>query len=129
MDYKKMYEEWLSNPYFEVVKPILVSGNQEATNIVDGTYTATAAIRNNSFTNGMSAQLIVAVYDGDALENCYFSEKEDVAVDGWYKKMTVNDIVLVNSVNKNYSVKLMMWDSLDGNLVPLCEAISYPVQN
>ena len=88
----------------------LYSGENEIADITAaGTYKVSVKLTNNSAAQGQSAQLIVAQYDGENLTGIEKTDQITVA-----KGDTYNFERDFTVVNPNYTVRVFLWDSLNG---------------
>lgn len=82
-------------------------------NITAGNATVSVDVTNNTVADGMSVELIVALYDGDKLVKAEFGEAPVTVAKG--EKKTVTETIEVPSLDGGvYTVKAFLWKSLEG---------------
>lgn len=111
-------------PDYEISDVKLLSDGNAVSNIAKGgNYTASAKVVNNKVTGGVKAQVIVAVYNGNKLENVYLSNAETTALGGT-NTLTANAISIGNDANADYTAKIMVWKGVD-SATPLVKSYTY----
>ena len=114
----------LTRPNLEIEQPYLSLNGKYVEGLMDGVYNARVRIKNNT-DKPVTAVLVAAVYNDEQLESCYISDVAEFQVGKGFKDIIVKDVLLDDSVNKNYTVKLMCWSDLSTTLTPYCEAVNY----
>ena len=111
-------------PEYETKKPLLYCNGNEVNSLSDGVYSAKAYIRNNKLDEGIKAQAIVAVYDGYELLKAYASDARYIDIGTKYSVFDIDNIVLDDSANKEYTVRVMLWGQLS-KVNPIIESSVY----
>ena len=95
---------------------VLTKDGSAVQSLTAGTHSAKVSIKNNRMGDGYTAQLIAAVYDGNKLISAKASNVITIPQTASVEAdtvLTVDDIVIPSLDSGAYTVKLMLWDSLD----------------
>lgn len=109
---------------FKLLKDAETSDTQ---NLTGGTYKANVSVKNNGMGDNFTAQLIVAVYKDKKLAFAKASEVTTIVEsdsENAATPLSVENIAISSVDDAEYSVKVMLWKSLD-NMTPLKQFKQY----